>query len=131
MQQPITRVMRSSVSSGSVEAIFNMSRLLRVFVPSWLPLAHGVAICKGADIERHAVGINRHRPIPVGPEDLRPNGPVAVEYFWHRVAEVVASPRADDSDGWPHGAHEGLGARREAPVMGNLHDPEARGRDHL
>ena len=66
-------------------------RVLRVFVVTLVDDQRPAG--EGPNVDRRAVGVDRHRSVLIGSEDLRADCSVALQHLRHGVAEVVRSGR--------------------------------------
>src|SRR5262245_3747831 len=80
---------------------------------------------EGADIKQMAIGINRHRSIPVCAKDMRPNFAVDSDDLRCWMTKIVGAPDAENRAAWSKGADEIPRARAQAPVMRHLDHPES------
>src|SRR5579872_6265214 len=116
--------MRSSTSSSSgvgTRSIVSAPFLFRAFVFSWLfPRPPG----KSLELQGLSIRLHLHRPVPIGPEDLRTHRAVSRQDLRNRMPEVIAPPRADDGNGGVDRVQELCGAGRQAPAMRNLDDAD-------
>src|SRR3979411_2113912 len=111
MQQPIVWCISASRYSSRAGEILSMK--CPPFVLSCFrghSVNHQPAPSKCVYVCRVSVRVDGRRGIAVGPEDLRPGGPITIDDLGRGMTEYVASTDADDRDARRQRTDERFGA---------------------